>query len=130
MSVREETSSQLQLDGGWEHERSPIKKLDVWRRVTVAAVGGAMPDLSQRQMAILLTVYLTKEPHTVRGLAKGLKISKPAVTRALTALAKLGLIKRLKDKTDQRNVLVSRTVKGATFLSEFGTLIAACESRA
>jgi DNA-binding MarR family transcriptional regulator len=128
LSGREETP-QLRLDGGWDEDRSPVKKLDLWRRVLAASVGGALPDLSQRQMAILLTVYLTKEPHTVRGLAKGLKISKPAVTRALTALGKLGLIKRLKDKEDKRNVLVSRTVKGATFLSEFGTLITVCETK-
>lgn len=128
MTGREETP-QLRLDGAWDEDRSPVKKLDLWRRVLAASVGGALPDLSQRQMAILLTVYLTKEPHTVRGLSKGLKVSKPAVTRALTALGKLGLIKRLKDKEDKRNVLVSRTVKGATFLSEFGTLITACEGK-
>jgi DNA-binding MarR family transcriptional regulator len=119
----------LRLDAGWDEERSPARRLDAWRRILTASVGGALPDLSQRQLAVLLTVYLTKEPHTVRGLAHGLSISKPAVTRALTSLSKLGLVKRLQDKADKRNVLVSRTVKGATFLSEFGALIAACEAK-
>ena len=70
-------------------------------------------------MAILLTVYLTPPPHTVRGLAQTLNISKPAVTRALDRLGELGLLKRRPDETDRRSVLVQRTVKGSVFLSDF-----------
>ena len=58
-----------------------LQALDLWRLVIVTAVRRDAPDLSARQMALLLSVYLTPPPHTVRGLAAALKISKPAVTQ-------------------------------------------------
>ena len=75
-------------------------------------------------MAILLTIYTAAAPHTVRGLAGNLKISKPAVTRALNRLGKLGFVRRKKDDADRRSVLVQRTVKGAVYLSDFADLVA------
>ena len=78
-------------------------------------------------MAIMLTVYLTPPPHTVRGLAAELRISKPAVSRALDAMGKLGLIRRKRDEVDRRNVLVQRTVRGTVFLSDFAELVYASE---
>lgn len=76
-------------------------------------------------MAILLTVYTTTPPHTVRGLAAGLEISKPAVTRALDRLGTLGYTRRAPEETDKRSIHVQRTVRGAVFLSEFADIIAA-----
>ena len=35
----------------------------------------------------MFTVYLDPPPHTVRGLAAALGVSKPAITRALDTLA-------------------------------------------
>jgi DNA-binding MarR family transcriptional regulator len=98
--------------------------LTLWRVTLVASVRRSGLDLSSRQMALLLTVYQTPGPHTVRGLAAGLGISKPAVTRALDTLGQKGLLKRKRDEADLRNVLVQRTVKGSVFLSEFGEIIA------
>ena len=43
--------------------------LEVWRGALADSVRDDRPDLSARQLAILLTVYLTEPPHTVRGLA-------------------------------------------------------------
>lgn len=99
--------------------------LDLWRRAIVESVRRDTPDLSARQMALLLTVYLTPPPHTVRGLAATLNVSKPAITRALDRLSELGLIKRKVDDSDRRSVLVQRTVKGSVFLREFADLIVA-----
>ena len=56
--------------------------LGLWRGALVEIIRRKGPDLSTRQMAILLTVYLTEGPHSVRGLANGLAISKPATSRA------------------------------------------------
>ncbi|TAN66701.1 MAG: MarR family transcriptional regulator, partial [Magnetospirillum sp.] len=70
-----------------------------------------------------LTVYLTPPPHTVRGLAATLNISKPAITRALDRLTEFGLVKRKVDDQDRRSVLIQRTVKGSVFLREFGDII-------
>lgn len=102
----------------------PFEALALWRAVIAEVLADGGPDLSQRQLAILLTVYLKPPPHTVRGLAAGLRISKPAVTRALDALGRLGLVKRKRDDADKRNVLVQRTVKGSVFLSDFGEAVA------
>ncbi len=44
------------------------------------------PDLSWRQLCILLTIYLEPPPHTVRGLAAKLKVTKPVITRALDSM--------------------------------------------
>lgn len=100
-----------------------LQALDIWRRAIVGSVRMDAPDLSARQMALLLTVYLTKPPHTVRGLADLLKISKPAVTRAVDRLSELNLVKRKVDEADRRSVLIQRTVSGSVFLREFGELI-------
>lgn len=101
----------------------PVQALDLWRRAMVEGVRRDTPDLSARQMAVLLTVYLTSPPHTVRGLAAVLNVSKPAITRALDRLGELDLLRRKPDDHDRRSVLVQRTVKGSVFLREFGEVI-------
>jgi DNA-binding MarR family transcriptional regulator len=100
-----------------------FEALDIWRGALTESVRQSGPDLSARQMAVMLAVYLTPAPHTVRGLAGALNISKPAITRALDRLGELGLVRRKVDADDRRNVLIQRTVKGSVFLREFGDLI-------
>lgn len=100
-----------------------LEALELWRGALVASVRAAGPDLSARQLALLLTVYMTPPPHTVRGLAATLNVSKPAITRALDRLGRLGFTKRKRDAEDRRNVLVQRTVKGSVFLHEFGQMV-------
>lgn len=97
--------------------------LKVWREAHRACVRSDDPDLTSRQMSVLLSVYMTEPPHTVRGLARDLNVSKPVITRALDSLAKKGLTKRKKDDRDKRSILVQRTVKGAVFLSELSDRI-------
>lgn len=105
-------------------EMKPVQALALWQNVVLETVRRDGPDLSSRQLAILLTVYLTPPPHTVRGLAASLNVSKPAITRALDTLGDLDLLKRKRDETDRRNVLVQRTVSGAVYLRDFGDLVA------
>ena len=100
--------------------------LAAYHLATAAMVRGDRPDLTARQMAILLAVYLGEGPHTVRGMAADLAISKPAVTRALDRLGDLDLTRRKIDPADRRSVLVQRTPKGAAYLRELrGILVAA-----
>ena len=101
-----------------------LRRLELWRYATLATVRADGPDLTTRQMALLLTVYLEPGPHTVRALAAELKVAKPVITRALDTLGRLGFLKRTRDAADRRNVLVHRTVKGAVFLSDFAEMIA------
>lgn len=82
----------------------------------------AHPDLSTRQFALLLQVYLQPQPHTVRGLSSTLAMSKPAVTRALDRLCRLDFVRRKRDQADRRSILVQRTIKGSVFLREFADL--------
>ena len=100
-----------------------LQSLELWRHALVASVRGEAPDLSARQMALMLSVYLSDGPHTVRGLAQGLRISKPAVSRALDRLGELNYVRRERDDLDRRNVLVQRTVTGSEFLTHFAQLI-------
>lgn len=106
-------------------ELSELQALDLWRKALVTTVRRDAPDLSARQMALLLTVYLTPPPHTVRGLAGTLKISKPAVTRAIDRLGDLQFVRRKTDEADRRSVLIQRTVRGSVFLREYGEIIVA-----
>lgn len=101
-----------------------------WHAVLAEFIRRDDPDLSTRQMTILLHVYVTDGPHSVKGLSATLAISKPAVSRALDRLGDLGYIRRLRDMSDRRNVLVERTVKGSVYLSEFAELIAKASAEA
>ena len=99
--------------------------LRLWHEVGLAQVRGDEADLSLRQMTILLTIYLEPPPHTVRGLAAKLNVSKPVITRALDTMGKLDLVSRKRDEKDLRNVLVQRTVKGSLFLEQMADEISA-----
>jgi DNA-binding MarR family transcriptional regulator len=84
---------------------------------------GDMPDFTLRQLAILLTVYLEHPPHTVRGLARKLGVTKPVITRALDSMGKYEIISRRRDVADRRNVIIQRTVKGALYVETLGDLV-------
>ena len=68
--------------------------LRLWHAVALSMVKDDEPDLSVRQICILLTIYLEAPPHTVRDLARKLTVSKPVVTRALDTMGKLELVSR------------------------------------
>lgn len=106
-------------------ELSELQALDIWRRAIVASVRRDAPDLSARQMSVLLTIYLTLPPHTIRGLAEHLKVTKPVITRAVDRLSELNFARRKTDPQDRRSVLLQRTVKGSVFLREYAELIVA-----
>src|SRR3989337_143356 len=95
------------------------ESLSAWMRALIAYVRSGEPDLTNRQMALLMLVYLTPGPHTVRGLAKVLGVSKPVVTRALNTLGALGYLRRERDQDARRNRFVVRTTSGAEFLEGF-----------
>jgi DNA-binding MarR family transcriptional regulator len=102
-----------------------IEPLTGWMDSLIRFVQSDRPDLTNRQMGLLLVVYLTEGPHTVRGLAAKLHVSKPVVTRALNTLGALSYVRRQRDETDLRNVFVERTQVGRAFLEEFSRIVAA-----
>ena len=95
------------------------RSLTGWMRTLIGYVRSGEPDLTNRQMALLMLVYLTPGPHTVRGLASLLGVSKPVVTRALNTLGSLGYLRRQRDQDDRRNIFVVRTEDGTEFLEGF-----------
>jgi len=104
---------------------SSERMLEILRDTIVGTVRRDGPDLSARQFGVFLITYLEDGPHTVRGLAARLEVSKPAITRSLDRLAELGLTKRAPDPRDRRSVLVTRTRRGNDFLSDLRGYIGA-----
>ena len=94
-------------------------QLSGWMRTLINYVRSGEPDLTNRQMALLMLIYLTPGPHTVRGIASALSVSKPVVTRALNTLGSLGYLRRERDLDDRRNIFVVRTKDGTNFLENF-----------
>jgi DNA-binding MarR family transcriptional regulator len=103
---------------------APDQLIAILRDTIVALVRRDGPDLSARQLGVFLTCYLDDSPHTVRGLAAELHVSKPAITRALDRLGELDLARRKVDPLDRRSVLVQRTLKGTGFLRDLRTIMA------
>lgn len=112
-------------------ERPPLRAsrlsstdtLGLWKDVTVATVASDMPDLSARQLAVMLCVYLEEGPHTVRSLAARLKVTKAVISRAIDRLKSYDYIKRADDPRDRRSIVLRRTPGGIAFLRGFAGII-------
>jgi len=98
--------------------------LGLWLDVTSRSVQSDGPDLTARQTALMLTVYLEAGPHTVRALAQQLGVGKPAIVRAIDTLQDVGLVDRRPDPVDRRNIFVVGTEAGAERLSTYAAFIA------
>lgn len=122
-NAREWNASVTIVDADMSIPLGTAQALKLWHNVSLAQVHGNEVDLSTRQVSILLTIYMEAPPHTIRELAKKLKVSKPVITRALDSMGKLDLVTRRRDAADKRNVLVQRTVKGALYLDRLADLI-------
>lgn len=103
----------------------PSQALALWHQVSLSEVRDSAPDLTVRQAAILLTIYLDPPPHTVRGLAAHLGVTKPVITRALDTMGAMKLVSRHRDPRDRRNVIIARTVEGALYLERLADVIIA-----
>lgn len=101
----------------------PGQALRLWQTTALAQVRGDIPDLSVRQTAILTIIYMEPPPHTVRGLAERLRVTKPVITRALDTMGTLKLVSRHRDPVDKRNVIITRTVEGARYLERIADIV-------
>ncbi|UVC08720.1 winged helix-turn-helix transcriptional regulator [Rhizobium sp. TH2] len=104
-------------------ELTASQALGLWHQVSLEQVKAGDVDLTMRQVAILLHIYLVPPPHTVRGLAATLGVTKPVITRALNTMGEMGIVDRVRDDRDRRNVIIKRTLTGALYLEKFGDLI-------
>lgn len=105
------------------HDFKPAQALKLWQATSLIQVQDNAPDLTLRQMTILLSIYLEPPPHTVRGLAAKLQVTKPVITRALDTMGRLKLVDRKRDEKDMRNVIIQRTVEGALYLERMADII-------
>ena len=103
--------------------------LQLWFNVTTRSLRELPYDLSQRQLGVLLTVYMAPPPHTIRSLSEHLGVSKPAIWRAVDALSLLDLLRRKKDESNRRNVFLQRTINGSVLLRDFADIIVQVSSR-
>ena len=106
-------------------EMRPAQALRLLHDLAHALVTDGEADLSVRQLAVLLIIYLEPPPHTVRGLAAKLRVTKPVITRALDTMGKADLVSRKRDPADRRNVVIQRTVKGALYVEKLGDVVVA-----
>ncbi len=104
-------------------ELNSLQSLTLLRDIALSEVRDDAPDLTFRQLSILLTIYLEAPPHTIRALAARLEVTKPVITRALDTMGAMGLVERHRDPKDKRNVLVKRTVAGALYVERIGDLV-------
>ena len=96
---------------------------NILRDTIVSLVRREGPDLTARQLGVLLICYLDDGPHTVRGLAARLAVAKPAITRALDRLEEFQFARRLQDPRDRRSIVVARTQDGEAFMEHLRGLL-------
>jgi DNA-binding MarR family transcriptional regulator len=94
-------------------------------RAAVAGEVRAGHDLTLRQVAVALTLHLPNDPQTVRGMARCLEVSKPAITRAFDRLSELGLMRRQVDPRDRRSVVAVRKAAGQALVARLKASLAA-----
>lgn len=112
-------------------DRAPIRPsrlsstvaLALWKDVTVASVSGDLPDLSARQTAVLMCVYLEEGPHTVRSLAARLNVTKAVISRAIDRLKSYNFVVRADDPRDRRSIVLRRTPEGINYLRAFAEIM-------
>ncbi len=101
----------------------PMRLTNILRDTVVSLVRREGPDMTARQLGVMLICYLEEGPHTVRGLAARLAVAKPAITRALDRLEEFQFARRLQDPRDRRSIIVSRTAEGDAFMEQLRGLL-------
>jgi DNA-binding MarR family transcriptional regulator len=103
-------------------DEAEIKAIRMLHATLLALVRRDGRDLTSRQLAVLMTVYLDARVHTVSSMAEMLKVSRPGVTRILDRLIGHRLVEREEDRFDRRRVLIRRTGPGTRFMGELAIL--------
>jgi len=101
------------LDDNVRGRLSPLKG------AVVRWVNDDWPDLTNRQLALLLIVCIEPGNHYLRHLATRLGVQKPIACRILDRLNDLGLITRQHERRDLRNVYAVPTARAIAFMHAF-----------
>ena len=117
--------------GALTNECGPVRTAGRYSPPNSHRAGSARsPDLTARQLGVFLTCYLDDEAQTVRGWAAKLKVSKPAITRALDRLSEFDLVRRKTGLLDRRSVSAQWTATGMAFLRDLKKILAHAGSEA
>lgn len=96
----------------------------------VALARSGLPDLTNRQMALVLLINDGPPSGlTASELAVTLNISKPAVSRGLTTLTRLNLIRRTPDSADGRRSFIKPGPAASDLVTELDQVLASLEHR-
>ena len=109
MAEREATVSETELAEGLH--RTLSKLFSILRRGDPSAGKEAAGDLTLAQLSILFTL-LDQGPIRMTDLAAHERVRTPTTTVAIRRLEKIGLVKRSRDPSDLRAVLVDVTPRG------------------
>ena len=102
---------------------TPDEFVSLLHETIVALVHRDGPDLTARQLAVFLRIYVYAEPPTGRDLALALNIHKSAISRVLDRLIEADLVCRKPNPQDHRSVLVGRTARGSALIREIRTIL-------
>ena len=84
--------------------RGDADHLATLRDALIDGVRGDGPDLTQRQLALLLILVTDPGPHHVRDLAARMQVGKPCICRAMDRLEALMFAERQMNARDLRSV--------------------------
>lgn len=107
------------LDALPSFDRRYVEALTPLMNMLIRVVRSGQPDLTNRQMLVLIWVHAQPGPHTVRGISKTLKLSPPVVSRAFSRMHDLGLTTRMADVSDRRSVFFGCSDRGRDYLATF-----------
>jgi DNA-binding MarR family transcriptional regulator len=99
------------------HQMPDNKNANVeWlRHVLLSSVRDKRPDLSMRQLAILLLTHSSEVPPGVKELTALLQIPKPSITRAIDRLQYVQLVTRRTSLKDRRQVTIHLVPGGVEY---------------
>lgn len=77
------------------------------------------PNLTDRQLAILMLAAWTVGPHKLKHVAELLRAPKAAITRAVSTLQDHGFARRAYNPDDRRQCYIEATDEGIAFLQRY-----------
>ena len=88
-----------------------------FRNIIHRMVRQGQSDLTLRQLDVIFLCDAGDQ--TVRDMAAAMKVSKPAISRAVDKLAEAGYVLRQDDPHDRRSIYVRLSPAGKQFVSTF-----------
>jgi DNA-binding MarR family transcriptional regulator len=106
--------------------RDPI---EILRDIVDQQVRSDRPDLTMRQLAVLLHTHQAESPPGVREMAAHLNLAKPNVTRALDRLEYLGFVERKPVQHDRRLIHIAMCRPGGAYVAQLDATLRAAIAR-